>query len=116
MEMNLRLQKIVTPPCHFQDAKRYAEQDWDSDRQGQPFLDFEGFFDSMFQMLSAWTEAPTQSKYVALLDRILQVRYPLAYCRGVANLSLFRILECHHCGPAWQRTSSRLPRAARNDH
>lgn len=77
-EMNLRLQKILTPPpWNLKNAMRIAEQDWILDAQGQTHLDFSKFVESMFQLLNAWAEPRTQKEYVAILDRILLVCFLL---------------------------------------
>jgi len=52
-------------------VKEHCEEDWLNDTHGKEALNYDDFFDSMFQLVDTWTETCNAEDYIEALLRLV---------------------------------------------
>eukprot|EP00945_MAST-04E_sp_MAST-4E-sp1_P001068 g1068.t1 len=70
IELSLRLQRLVIGKVEMHSALQIANMEWDFDRQGTDFLNFDRLILSFFQLADIWTDDISKESYLKFLDDV----------------------------------------------
>ncbi|KAL9646456.1 hypothetical protein ABK040_006453 [Willaertia magna] len=59
----------------LEDARKNAEEDWKEDSEGMNTMDFEQFFNAIFQLADIWTESTNMLEYLEFLTSLFEKVY-----------------------------------------
>ena len=68
IELNMRLYKALVDPFVQAEALDSAEKDWKEDSKGHDVLNYDLFFNSIFELVDNWTDGAEPAEYFSFLD------------------------------------------------